>query len=98
LGVFPKIENSPEASIMQKTPKPEPSKPSKLGPETNFEGFEGSSLKLDPEERVFPHCPRCASYALYRKNNQGDFECCTCGLEGISEVAARRDLTIFRMM
>jgi hypothetical protein len=39
---------------------------------------------------VFPHCPRCASYALYRKDNQGDYECLTCGLAGIEESTARR--------
>ena len=39
---------------------------------------------------VFPHCPRCASYALYRKNNIGDYECLTCGLTGIEERTARR--------
>ena len=22
---------------------------------------------------VFPHCPRCASYALYRQHNEGNF-------------------------
>jgi len=37
-----------------------------------------------------PHCPRCASYALYRKNDQGDYECGTCGLTDIPEEAARR--------
>ena len=39
---------------------------------------------------VFPHCPRCASYALYRENNLGNFECQTCGLQGIEESLARR--------
>jgi Zn ribbon nucleic-acid-binding protein len=39
---------------------------------------------------TFPHCPRCASYALYRKNNIGDYECLTCGLTGIEERTARR--------
>lgn len=39
---------------------------------------------------VFPHCPRCASYALYRKDNQGDYECLTCGMQGIEESRARR--------
>jgi predicted RNA-binding Zn-ribbon protein involved in translation (DUF1610 family) len=39
---------------------------------------------------VFPHCPRCASYALYRKNNIGAYECLTCGLSGIEESIARR--------
>jgi len=38
----------------------------------------------------FPHCPRCASYALYRKNNVGTYECLTCELQGIDETAARR--------
>ena len=39
---------------------------------------------------AFPHCPRCASYALYRKNNIGDYECQTCGLRRIEESTARR--------
>lgn len=38
----------------------------------------------------FPHCPRCASYALYRKGNIGDYECQTCGLQSIEESSARR--------
>jgi hypothetical protein len=37
-----------------------------------------------------PHCPRCASYALYRKDNLGKYECQTCGLLDIEESAARR--------
>jgi hypothetical protein len=40
--------------------------------------------------KIFPHCPRCVSYALYRKNNQGSYACETCGLAGISEEVARR--------
>jgi hypothetical protein len=39
---------------------------------------------------VFPHCPRCASYALYRQNNIGAYDCETCGLQGIEECTARR--------
>jgi hypothetical protein len=39
---------------------------------------------------VFPHCPKCASYALYRKDNIGAYECMTCGLTGIEENTARR--------
>lgn len=39
---------------------------------------------------AFPHCPRCASYALYREHNIGAFECMTCGLSGIEESVARR--------
>jgi Zn ribbon nucleic-acid-binding protein len=38
----------------------------------------------------FPHCPNCASYALYRRNNIGNYECLTCGLPGIDESMARR--------
>jgi Zn ribbon nucleic-acid-binding protein len=39
-----------------------------------------------------PHCPRsrCASYALYRKDNIGTYECMTCGLLEIEETMARR--------
>jgi hypothetical protein len=39
---------------------------------------------------TFPHCPRCSSYALYRKNNLGDYECETCGLREIAESTARQ--------
>ena len=39
---------------------------------------------------AFPHCPRCASYALYRENNCGAFECQSCGLQNIEEIIARR--------
>lgn len=38
----------------------------------------------------FPHCPRCASYALYRKDNIGAYECQTCCLQNIEEQIARR--------
>jgi len=39
---------------------------------------------------AFPHCPTCASYALYRENDQGSYECLTCGLQQIEECWARR--------
>jgi Zn ribbon nucleic-acid-binding protein len=39
---------------------------------------------------TFPHCPHCASYALYRENNRGEYECETCGLQNIEEQIARR--------
>ncbi len=39
---------------------------------------------------TLPHCPLCASYALYRRNNTGPFECQTCGLQDIDEAVARR--------
>jgi hypothetical protein len=43
-----------------------------------------------PQGKVFPRCPRCASYDLYRPNNIGDYECLTCGLRNIAEAVARR--------
>jgi hypothetical protein len=39
---------------------------------------------------AFPHCPRCASYALYRENNIGAYGCQSCGLQDIEERTARR--------
>lgn len=39
---------------------------------------------------IFPHCPKCASYALYRNNNLGNYECQTCGMREIPEDLARR--------
>jgi len=41
---------------------------------------------------TFPHCPRCCSNALYRENNIGTYECLTCGLSGIEESIARRQV------
>jgi len=41
---------------------------------------------------VFPRCPQCASYDLYREKNIGEYECQTCGLQGIDEATARRGL------
>jgi hypothetical protein len=38
----------------------------------------------------FPHCPRCTSYALYRKNNVGNYEFETCGERDIPEAIAWR--------
>jgi len=37
----------------------------------------------------FPHCPRCGSYALYRQNNTGSYECLSCGAADIDEAIAR---------
>jgi hypothetical protein len=39
---------------------------------------------------AFPHCPACMSYALYRENNIGNYECLTSGLQNIEESTARR--------
>ena len=78
------------------TKEPKPPKPC-------FEGFAGATpgslqkIGAEPatgegafQRRVFPHCPRCASYDLYRPNNIGDYECLTCGLRNIAEAVARR--------
>jgi hypothetical protein len=45
---------------------------------------------MENGHKLFPQCPGCASYALYRKNNIGAFECLTCGLAEIEENSARR--------
>jgi len=36
-----------------------------------------------------PRCPDCKSFALYRQNNMGTYECLTCDLAGIEENIAR---------
>jgi hypothetical protein len=36
-----------------------------------------------------PRCPQCAGFALYRRNNVGNYECLTCDLAGIEESIAR---------
>jgi hypothetical protein len=82
---------TPQDGIFEKVADTPPPKPPKVA----FEGFEGDQPggfpKIGaPESRVFPHCPRCASYALYRKNNQGNYECLTCGMQDIGEAVARR--------
>lgn len=43
--------------------------------------------------RIFPHCPRCGSFYLYRKNNNGDYECQTCELGNITEDEVRSPRT-----
>jgi Zn ribbon nucleic-acid-binding protein len=79
---------TPKDSIIEKVSRHEPSKPS----EVIFEGFAGAALGVSRkiEQSSFPHCPRCASFALYRKNNVGKYECQTCKLQDIDETAARR--------
>jgi hypothetical protein len=39
---------------------------------------------------AFPHCPSCASYALYWNDDIGAYECQSCCLQGIDEQTARR--------
>jgi hypothetical protein len=39
---------------------------------------------------AFPHCPSCKSFALYRADDQGTYECLTCGLQQIEECWATR--------
>lgn len=69
-----------------------PTKPSEVASEGTFVSVSSSGHlpRLRGEAQIFPHCPRCASYALYRKNNQGSYECTTCGMEDIAEAIARR--------
>jgi len=45
--------------------------------------------RLRAAPTTFPRCPNCASFYLYRRNNIGNYECQTCGLEGITAVVAR---------
>ena len=90
---------TPAGKVIEKYPQPEPPKP----PKPSFEGSAGAtpgpfqkigtksaSTEGAPPQRVFPHCPRCASYALYRPNKIGDYECLTCKLRNITEEVARR--------
>jgi hypothetical protein len=39
---------------------------------------------------VFPHCPRCFSFALYRGSTDGNYECQTCLMQDIDPAVARR--------
>ena len=83
----------------------EPSKPAKGDTEESkstttptFDGFAGDGMGAFPEftipaeggQGVFPHCPKCAGFALYRPNNIRAYECLTCGQPDISEEMARR--------
>lgn len=36
-----------------------------------------------------PRCPKCGSFAVYRQNNIGTYECLTCDLTGLEENIAR---------
>ena len=62
------------------------------------EGGDGATFRAPFSENkkivtcgpAFPHCPHCLSYYLYRRNNQGDYQCQSCGFEDINETAARR--------
>ena len=87
--------------IIEKRLEPAPPKLTK----PDFGGFAGSApgtlpiIEQPPSEGMrpgrlmgssFPHCPRCAGYALYRKNNVGKYECLTCNLLESDEAAARR--------
>jgi hypothetical protein len=69
-----------------------PTEPSEVTSEGTFVSVSSSGHlpRLRGEAKIFPHCPRGASYALYRKNNQGSYECQSCGLTEITEEIARR--------
>ncbi|MGD0481704.1 MAG: bifunctional DNA primase/polymerase [Terracidiphilus sp.] len=48
-----------------------------------------SAAAADGLLRSMPRCPQCASFALYRQNSSGTYECLTCDLVGIEESIAR---------
>jgi hypothetical protein len=66
-----------------------------LPPDHHQEGSHASKADTIFPERLtaalapFSRCPNCKSYALYRRNNIGTYECQTCGQGGITEVIAR---------
>lgn len=88
----PKSVNS--ASVERTRPIKDDAESSREG----FVGFDGRGASVSPKftipvgegQKVFPHCPGCASYYLYRKGNVGNYQCETCGLTEISETVARR--------
>jgi len=109
---------TPGSPIIEKTPVPEPPKPSfegfagapagvfqKIGtPERKPERVQVDRMATDPvppsspaewyvngrRVTVFPHCPHCSSFYLYRQNNVGNYQCESCGLVDIPEDVARR--------
>jgi Zn ribbon nucleic-acid-binding protein len=38
----------------------------------------------------FPHCPKCGSFYLWRKDKTDPWDCESCGERGITDEAARR--------
>jgi hypothetical protein len=48
------------------------------------------SLLQEHPRPAFPHCPRCSSFALYRGNTTGNYECQTCLMQHIDPAVARR--------
>ncbi|WP_348264550.1 bifunctional DNA primase/polymerase [Telmatobacter sp. DSM 110680] len=60
--------------------------PSEKCPHVSCAGLAGSA---DGPLPSMPRCPHCASFALYRQNNVGTYECLTCELVGIEESIAR---------
>jgi hypothetical protein len=81
----PETANSTEVEVTKVTKTAEATAEGVLSPVTSL----GHPQRLGGAQ-IFPHCPRCLSYFLYRQKNGGDFECQTCGLTEISEEAARR--------
>jgi hypothetical protein len=59
-------------------------KPIASAPKWLLRAIEQASL-ADSREAILPRCPECKSYALYRKNNIGAFQCETCGLKNITK-------------
>jgi hypothetical protein len=60
--------------------------PSENCPDISIEGPTGAA---NGPLSSMPRCPQCASFALYRRNNVGNYECLTCNLAGIEESIAR---------
>ena len=87
--------NSTEKFAQTVSPSP-PSSPA--DGKTGDEGGDGATFRAPFSEDkkivnrglAFPHCPHCLSYYLYRRNNQGNYQCESCGFEDISETVARR--------
>jgi hypothetical protein len=59
-------------------------------PEKDRHAPKPKSLLHEDRRPAFPHCPRCSSFALYRGNTAGNYECQTCLMQDIDPAVARR--------
>jgi predicted RNA-binding Zn-ribbon protein involved in translation (DUF1610 family) len=84
---------SPETANGTNVELTKPTKSSEVTSEGTFVSVSTSTAADLPRlsgVQIFPHCPRCASYDLYRKDNTRNYECQSCGLTEISDEIARR--------
>jgi predicted RNA-binding Zn-ribbon protein involved in translation (DUF1610 family) len=82
---------SPETASDTNVELTKPTKPSEVTSEGTFVSVSTAGhLPRLSGVQIFPHCPRCGSHALYRKNNTGSYECLSCGTQDIDEAIARR--------